>query len=93
MTVKEELFTLIQEQPDSTVQIIIDLLHALSPVKTQPHSQVSHEKVIFGIGKDVITLPNDFFDHFDDSNEVIADMFYGAEPALIPMTLTEFHPV
>ena len=31
----------------------------------------------FGIGKDIIKLPDDFYEHFDDMNDEIAAMFYG----------------
>ena len=73
MTLKQEAIELIQEQPNDNVRIIIDLLKKLS--KKPEQKKKKNRK--FGIGKDIINLPNDFFEHFDDDNEEIAAMFYG----------------
>ena len=76
-SVKQEFIDLVKDTPDSTIQLLIDLLHELK-LATVPDIQTSAPTAQrVGAGRGVINLPDDFFDHFDDSNEEIADMFYG----------------
>ena len=78
MTLMQEAYLLIQQQPESNLRIIVDMLHAMN-VK-QPAIDVSASAKPFkrtGQAKGVFNLPADFDEHFDDINDEIATMFYG----------------
>ena len=78
MTLRQEAFQLLLEQPEKNLQIIVDLLKLLHPVKTDVNAKKEVTGVHrVGVGKDIIHLPEDFFEHFDDSNDEIEAMFYG----------------
>lgn len=77
MTLIQEAYALMQKQSDENIQVIIDLLHAMTPGGS---GQVIKEQRPFrrtGVAKNEITLPHDFDEHFDDLNEEIAKSFYG----------------
>ena len=73
MTLKQEAIELIQEQPNDNMTAIVDFIKSLT-VKPKKKSKEIRK---FGIGKDIIKLPDDFYEHFDDMNDEIAAMFYG----------------
>ena len=78
MTLIQEAYLLMQKQPESNLQIIVDMLHAMN-IK-QPSVDVSGSSQPFkrtGLAKGVFNLPADFDEHFDDMNDEIASMFYG----------------
>ena len=77
MTLQQEAYNLIQEQPESNLKIIIDLLKALRTANLSNENKSDQVFSRTGVGKDVIKLPEDFLEHFDDSNDEIAKMFYG----------------
>ena len=77
MTLHQEAYNLIQEQPESNLKIIIDLLKALRTANLSNDNKSDQVFSRTGVGKDVIKLPEDFLEHFDDSNDEIAKMFYG----------------
>ena len=77
MTLQQEAYALIQEQPESNLRIIIDLLKALGSANLSKENKTNQVIMRTGVGRDVIKLPEDFLEHFDDSNDVIAKMFYG----------------
>ena len=77
MTLQQEAYNLIQEQPESNLKIIIDLLKALRTANLSNDNKSDQVFSRTGVGKDVIKLPEDFLEHFDDSNDEIAKMFYG----------------
>ncbi len=77
-TVKQEFIDLVKDTPDSTIQLLIDLLRELKLATVSGAQTNAPTAQRIGAGRGVINLPDDFFDHFDDSNEEIADMFYGA---------------
>ena len=58
-------------------QIIIDLLKALGTANLSKNNKSGEVITRTGVGKDVIKLPDDFLEHFDDSNDEIAKLFYG----------------
>ena len=71
MTLRQEAISLLEEQPDSNLRVIVDLLKKLKPEEKRKKIRR------IGVGRDVIKLPEDFYEHFDDLNEEIALMFYG----------------
>ena len=71
MTLRQEAISLLEEQPDSNLRVIVDLLKKLKP--EEKRKKIKR----IGVGRDVIKLPEDFYEHFDDLNEEIALMFYG----------------
>ena len=80
MTLMQEAYLLMQKQPESNQQIIVDMLHAMN-VK-QPTVDISTSAKPFkrtGQAKGVFNLPADFDEHFDDMNDEIAAMFYGED--------------
>jgi len=77
MTLQQEAYSLIQEQPENNLKIIIDLLKALGTANLSKNNKSGEVITRTGVGKDVIKLPDDFLEHFDDSNDEIAKMFYG----------------
>ena len=77
MTLQQEAYSLIQEQPESNLRIIIDLLKAFGTPNLSKNNKSDQVITRTGVGKDVIKLPDDFLEHFDDSNDEIAKMFYG----------------
>lgn len=80
MTLMQEAYLLMQKQPESNLQIIVDMLHAMN-IK-QPTADIATAKHPFkrtGKAKGVFNLPADFDEHFDDMNDEIAAMFYGED--------------
>lgn len=73
----EEAVRLLRTQPEENVRIIVELLRAM-----QTNGRPAGTGKRFGAGRGEITLPEGFFEHFDDANEEIAGMFFGdsAEP-------------
>ena len=80
MTLMQEAYLLMQKQPESNLQIIVDMLHAMN-IK-QPAADIATAEQPFkrtGKAKGVFNLPADFDEHFDDMNDEIAAMFYGED--------------
>ena len=78
MTLIQEAYLLMQNQPDENLRILIDLLHVMTP-RSQAREKTEEVRAFrrTGIAKNEITLPQDFDEHFDDLNEEIAQSFYG----------------
>ena len=76
MTLIQEANLLMQNQPDSNLRIIVDMLRAMNPTAkvSDSHTTVSEEKshpYRLGILKNKVHMPEDSYDHFDDDNEEI----------------------
>lgn len=72
----QEAYMLMQHQPESNIQLIVNLLRAM-PVKVDSTLTVPRSFKRTGIAKGKLELPDDFDEHFDDLNEEIAESFYG----------------
>ena len=78
MTPIQEAYTLMLEQPENNIKLIIDLLHSMDPRMEKP-KQIS-DKLPFkrtGLAKGKVHLPEDFDEHFDNLDKEISKMFYG----------------
>lgn len=73
MTLIQEAYALMQEQPEGNIRLIIELLHTMSQKETvRPFKRT-------GIANGTVDFPEDFDDCFDGMDEEIAEMFYGGE--------------
>ena len=80
MTLQQEAYMLMSRQSEQTIKLLIELMKALDANAGNVDERVSGGKnEIIGAGRDIIKLPDDFFEHFDDSNDEIAEMFYGSD--------------
>ena len=78
MTLRQEAYSLLEKQPDSNIQLIIDLLRAMTPSKDMPkQTSTSSSFRRTGLSNGTILFPDGFDEHFDDLNSEIADSFYG----------------
>ena len=80
MTIKQEAYTLIMQQPDGNVRILVDLMKAMSSgVHALPNRQATATRTAkrTGIARGTVDFPSDFDEHFDDLNSEIAEMFVG----------------
>ena len=71
MTLKQEAIQLLENQPEMIVTAMIDLMKALPKRKRQ------YKKILLRPGKGIISLSDEYINHFDDDNEEIAALFYG----------------
>lgn len=78
MTLIQEAYSLMQNQPENNIRIIVDLLRVMNQgifernVTQQPFRRT-------GIANGVFNLPDDFDEQFDAMDEEIAELFYGSE--------------
>ena len=80
MTLMQEAYLLMQKQPESNLQIIVDMLHAMSIKQPGENASISSQSFKrTGQAKGEFNLPADFDEHFDDINDEIASMFYGED--------------
>ena len=70
----QEAYTLMQQQPEGNIRIIIELLQRMKPEFPSEDRQPFKRT---GLAKGLVRLPEDFDEHFDDMNPEIADLFYG----------------
>lgn len=71
MTLIQEAYSLMREQPERNLRLIVDLLHTMTPKTTAAGKRT-------GLANGTISFPVDFDEHFDDLNDEITDMFTGA---------------
>lgn len=77
---QQEACNLIQEQSEHDLVIFIEILKALKARQKKDNEPFSAERLVrFGAGKGEFKLPEGFFEHFDDTNDEIAKMFYGED--------------
>ena len=71
MTLMQEAYSLMQGQPDSNLQVIVDLLRMMKaqPVeRMQSISNDANRPYRLGILKNQVKMPKEYYDHFDDDN-------------------------
>lgn len=77
MTLLQEAYALMQEQPEKNIRLIVDLLQTMS-LNKEPESGMRHEGFKrTGLAKGLVKLPDDFDETFDALDKDIEKMFYG----------------
>lgn len=77
MTLLQEAYTLMQEQPEKNIQLIVNLLQTMSS-KKEAADKIPHKSFKrTGLAKEMIKLPDDFDRTFDALDQDIEEMFYG----------------
>lgn len=79
MTLLQEAYTLMQEQPEKNIQLIVELLQTMSPrgsVVAGNHSKTFKRT---GLARGLMSLPSDFDETFDALDKDIEEMFYGGD--------------
>ena len=74
MTPIQEAYALMQQQPEGSIKIIVELLRKMTPT---PQEETEKQIKRTGLSKGLIHFPADFDEHFDDLNSEISDLFYG----------------
>ncbi len=72
MSQMEEAVQLLEKLPDDQFLLVLRLLRVM---QKGDEAEVPGKR--FGAGRDEIRLPEGFFEHFDDGNDEIAEMFGG----------------
>jgi len=67
MTLVQEAAEIMNKMPRHSQELVLDLLRMMN------YNAIPFKRT----GKSNFNLPPDFDEHFDDSNEEIASMFYG----------------
>ena len=71
ITLMQEAYSLMQGQPDSNLQVIVDMLRMMkeqSAERTLVISSAANRPYRLGILKNQVKMPREFYDHFDDDN-------------------------
>lgn len=76
MTPIQEAYALMQQQPESNIKIIVELLHRMVPTGKDTDSLQPFRRT--GRAKGRVIFPKDFDEHFDDLNEEISREFNGS---------------
>lgn len=77
MTPIQEAYALMQEQPESNIKLIVELLRTMSPYKEDIRTETAARTFKrTGLAKETIHLPEDFDEHFSDADKEISEMFY-----------------
>lgn len=78
MTPIQEAYTLMSEQPEDNIKLIIQLLHTMNPgVEKSVQTDSKNPFKRTGLAKGKVHLPEDFDEHFDSMDKEISDLFYG----------------
>ena len=80
MTLMQEAYTLMQQQPESNIKILVDLLKTMSPgvhIVQNRRTALTDASKRTGVARGTVVFPPDFDEHFDDLNDEIAAMFMG----------------
>lgn len=77
MTLLQEAYMLMQEQPEQNIQLIVNLLQTMSPKKDASANRPSETFKRTGLAKNTVTLPDDFDETFDALDKDIEQLFYG----------------
>lgn len=75
MTPIQEAYALMQQQPESNIKIIVELLQRMVPAGKDADSLQPFRRT--GRAKGLVIFPKDFDEHFDDLNEEIGNEFSG----------------
>ena len=70
----QEAYALMQQQPESNIKIIVELLQKMLPVSKEENAKPFRRT---GVAKGLVQFPIDFDEHFDDLNPEISEMFNG----------------
>ena len=70
----QEAYALMQQQPESNIRIIVELLQKMLPT---PKEETAKPFRRTGVAKGLVQFPVDFDEHFDDLNPEISEMFNG----------------
>lgn len=77
MTLLQEAYALMQEQPEKNIRLIVDLLQTMS-LNKETEAGMRHESFRrTGLAKGLVELPDDFDETFDALDKDIEKMFYG----------------
>lgn len=77
MTLLQEAYALMQEQPEKNIQLIVDLLQTMS-LKKKPAARMPHKGFKrTGLAKGMVELPDGFDETFDALDEDVREMFEG----------------
>lgn len=79
MTLLQEAYSLMQEQPEKNIRLIVELLQTMSPNETTAFPTAAQPFKRTGRAKGVIHLPDDFDETFDRLDRDISELFYGDE--------------
>lgn len=72
MTPIQEAYALMQEQPESNIKLIVELLRTMSPYKEEIRTETAARTFKrTGLAKETIHLPEDFDEHFSDADKEI----------------------
>ena len=74
MTPIQEAYALMQQQPESNIKIIVELLQKMLPAPKEENVKPFRRT---GVAKGLVQFPKDFDEHFDDLNSEIGEMFNG----------------
>lgn len=70
----QEAYALMQQQPESNIKIIVELLQKMLPAPKEENVKPFRRT---GVAKGLVQFPKDFDEHFDDLNSEIGEMFNG----------------
>ncbi len=70
----QEAYSLMQQQPEGNVKLIIELLQRMTLI-TEEAAPLSFKRT--GQAKGLVQFPEDFDEHFDDLNDEISALFEG----------------
>lgn len=79
MTLMQEAYSLMQNQPENNIKIIVDLLRVMNTGDYSSFDTVQQPFRRTGIANGVFELSDDFDEQFDAMDEEIAELFYGGE--------------
>lgn len=77
MTLLQEAYFLMQEQPEKNIKLIVELLQTMSPKKDKTSHASGENFKRTGLARGVINLPDDFDEVFDELDKEISELFYG----------------
>ena len=77
MTLLQEAYTLLQEQPEKNIQLIVELLQTMSSKKDVAAKTPSKVFKRTGLAKETVNLPGDFDETFDALDKDVEELFYG----------------
>ena len=70
----QEAHALLQQQPESNIRIIVELLQKMLPAPKKENTKPFRRT---GVAKRLVQFPADFDEHFDDLNPEISETFNG----------------
>ena len=77
MTLIQEAYSLMQDQPEKNIKVIVDLLQIMNQ-ESFDRSDFQKPFRRTGIANGLFEIPDDFDEQFDAMDEEIAELFYGS---------------